>query len=203
MDTLTKRQRTVFGWIQRFIRDNGLPPTVREIGDAFGISPAGAHGHLRALERKGRLRRGKLGARSLELSGAMPVSGTNALRIPIVGRIAAGVPLLAVENIEGYVTIGRDMLRSSTGELFALCVTGDSMIDAGILDGDHVVCRKQAFARDGQIVVALLDDEATLKRFFHQGHGYRLQPENKKMKPIYVDDVTIQGVVKGLVRSVN
>ena len=203
MDTLTQRQRAVLNCVERFIRDHGLPPTVREIGDAFGISPAGAHGHLRALERKGRLRRGKLGARSLEMAGAVPVSGDSALRIPVVGRIAAGGPLLAVENIEGYVTIGRDMLRSNSGELFALCVKGDSMRDAGILDGDTVICRKQAFARDGQIVVALLDDEATLKRFFHQGHGYRLQPENRKMKPIYVDDVTIQGVVKGLVRSVS
>lgn len=205
MKGLTRRQREILEWIRGFIREHGMPPTVREIGDAFGISSAGVFGHLEALQRKGYVRRGKMGARSLEVACMSEQEGTGeSLRLPLVGRVAAGTPVLAVENLEGWVTVGRDMVRPDGSQYFALRVTGDSMEDAGIFEGDCVIVRKQETAEDGDVVVALLDDgEATLKCFYleRKKRRVRLQPANPRWKPIYARDVAIQGVVKGLVRK--
>ncbi len=204
MRELTARQKAILDWVVGFVRQHGLPPTLREIGKAFKISSPGVLGHLRALERKGYVKRGKLGARSLEITG-MPARPTDdSVELPVVGRIAAGVPLLAVENREGTVWVDRRMLGRGSGEHFALRVTGDSMIEDGIFDGDTVVIRKQETADDGDIVVALLDDgEATLKRIYREERRIRLQPANSAMKPIYVRNVVVQGVVKGVFRALN
>ncbi len=205
MKGLTDRQRAVLDWIVEFMREHRLPPTLREIGRAFGISSPGVLGHLRALERKGYVRRGKLGARSLEVTCLPGQGADDSVELPRLGRIAAGVPLLAIENLEGTVRVDRQMLGRGNDEHFALRVTGHSMIEDGILDGDTVIVRKQETARDGDIVVALVEDgyEATLKRFYRQKRRIRLQPSNSAMKPIYVRDVVIQGVVKGVIRTLN
>ena len=197
MKDLTKRQKAILDWIADFMRENGMPPTVREIGREFGISSAGVFGHLRALERKGHLRRGKLGARSLELT-RMPAG--DAAQIPLIGRIAAGLPVFTIENFEGTLTVDRRLLRGG-GTFFALRVRGESMIEAGILDGDVAIVRRQPTAQNSEIVVALIDNEVTLKRFYREGGPIRLEPANARMKPIYPRDLQIQGVVKGLVRE--
>lgn len=201
MRDLTKRQQDILDWIVAFRRKHGMPPTVREIGRDFDISSAGVHGHLKAIERKGYLKRGELGARSLELVDAPPEDQPESGRIPVVGRIVAGEPLLAVENAEGAIRVDESMLHPPNAEFFALHVRGDSMIEAGILDGDYAVVRRQNTARDGEIVVALIDDEATLKRFFREGRRVRLAPANRRMKPIYTSDAVIQGIVTGIVRT--
>ncbi|MHC5057295.1 MAG: transcriptional repressor LexA, partial [Planctomycetota bacterium] len=152
MRELTTRQRAVLDWVVGFVQKHGLPPTLREIGKAFRISSPGVLGHLRALERKGYVKRGKLGARSLEIAGMPARPADNTVELPVVGRIAAGVPLLAVENREGTFRVDRKMLGRGSGEHFALRVTGDSMIEDGIFDGDTVVVRKQETANDGDNV---------------------------------------------------
>ena len=197
MRKLTDRQRTILEWIVAFTRDHDVPPTVREIGREFGISPAGVFGHLKALERKGYLERGKMGPRSIKVTRLADDGNGKPGRIPVLGRIAAGPPLLAVENIEGELDVG-DLF--STRNTFAVSVKGDSMIEAGIFDGDYAVVHQQETADDGDIVVALIEDEATLKRLHHDGGRIRLEPANSQMKPIYADDVVIQGVVTGVVR---
>lgn len=206
MKGLTDRQREILDWIVAFIGENGMPPTVREIAREFGIDPAVAFRHLRALERKGYVRRGKLGARSLEVACMRGEESTDSVRLPLAGRVEAGTPVLAVENIEGSVTVDRSMVGRDAAQYFALRVKGDSMIEAGIYDGDVAVVRKQETAEDGQIVVALTgDDEGTLKRFYldRKKRRVRLQPANSGMKPVYAKDVTIQGVVKGVIRKLN
>lgn len=199
---LTARQTEILEWIQRFAREHGMPPTVREIGEAFGIRSSSVFDLLQALERKGHLRRGDRGARSLILEGqASPSSASHEVRnVPVVGRIAAGRPIEAIEGDRGTVAVNGDLLRGR--EVYALKVGGDSMMEAGILDGDYVIVRKQATADDGDIVVALIEGEATLKRFFREGDGVRLQPENRTMAPIHVTsgEFRIQGKVVGVQR---
>jgi repressor LexA len=202
MKALTDRQQQIIDWVAAFTNEHRMPPTVREIGRAFGISSAGVHDHLKALERKSCLRRGTLGARSLELTG-MPTreSSADVVQLPLVGRIAAGMPVLAEENLSGTVAVERSMLGRGSARHFALRVKGDSMIEAGILDGDIVIMRQQETAENGEIVAALVDeDDGTLKRFYREKGRIRLQPENSSMKPIYSREVAIQGVVKALVR---
>ena len=202
MRATTARQQAILDWIVDFQSEHGMPPTCREIGRAFGIASSSVFGHLRALERKGLLRRGPLGARSLEVAGAEVGGGRGIAVLPEVGRVAAGTPLLAEENIEGMVKVDRLFLRSSkSAKHFILKVAGDSMIEAGILDGDRVIVRQQSTAENGEIVVALIDDEATVKRFYREKRRVRLQPENNKMKPIYAKEVEIQGVVVGVLRT--
>ena len=201
MKGLTDRQRAILDWIVDFTQEHGMPPTLREIGREFGISSPGVLGHLRALERKGYLKRGSLGARSLEITFMNRQVGGDSVRIPKVGRVAAGLPVLAVENIEGSVTVDRSMAPSRSAQYFALQVTGDSMIGDGIYEGDTVIVRKQETAQDGDVIVALIGDEGTLKRFFRQKRRIRLQPSNPRMKPIYTRDVVIQGVVEGVIRK--
>jgi repressor LexA len=205
---LTGRQQEIWDFLVDYVDRHGYPPTVREIGQAVGLaSPSTVHAHLANLERAGLLKRDPTKPRALELSGrrseAEPTSRSgNAL--PLVGEIAAGGPLLAEDNIEEYVDVPE--LVAPGGADFLLRVKGDSMVDAGILDGDYVVVRRQQDAGDGEIVVALAGadetaDEATVKRLFRENGRVRLQPENSTMGPIYADHVQIIGKVVGVFRA--
>ena len=199
---LTKRQRQVLGWIEEFIDEHGMPPTVREIGAHYGIASSSVFDHLKALERKGCLRRGNLGARSLIIEGRRSEGAANAdaVVVPVMGRIAAGVPDYAVEEPSETITVEKRLARGR--ELYALRVEGDSMMDAGILDGDLVIIRKQDTADNGDIVVALIKDESTLKRFYRKQDHVRLEPANHAREPIRVrtDEFRIQGKVIGVQR---
>jgi repressor LexA len=200
MKKLTARQGQIMDWIKGFIDEHGMPPTVREIGAAFEIGSSSVFDHLKALERKGYLRRGDLGARSLILEDANDLRRCEHAEVPVVGRIAAGSPIEAIEDDLGSIPVNKKLLRGHGG--FALRVEGDSMVDAGIHDGDYVIVREQATAEDGDIVVALINDEATLKRFYKGKDGVRLEPANGKMKPIKVTsgDFRIQGKVMAVHR---
>jgi len=197
---LTARQRETLDWVMEFSRNHGMPPTVREIGHAFGIKSSSVFDLLTALERKGYLRRRNRGARSLIVTGSDRRSGIPSADVPIVGRIAAGGPIEAIEDSRGSVQVGNDAIRG--GRLYALKVTGDSMVEAGILDGDYVIVRQQETADDGDIVVALIGSDATLKRFYREKDGVRLDRANSMMGPIYVrsGEFAIQGKVVGVQR---
>jgi repressor LexA len=200
---LQAKQRQILEVIEEAVRQQGYPPTVREIGAAVGLSsPASVQGHLGALETMGYIRRGCAKRRALEVirSGDDRVGfGESGLsHVRLLGRVAAGAPLLAEENTEDFIELP-DYL-SGGGRCFALRVVGTSMVNAGILDGDVVVVREQQNANDGDIVVAMLDDEATVKRFFLEAGQVRLQPENDAMQPIYTQDPRIIGKVTGVLR---
>jgi repressor LexA len=200
-DPLTPRQREILDWVKAFIRDHRMPPTVREIGGAFSIKSSSVFGFLKALERKGYLQRGDLGARSLILTEERRrSSGSNSVEVPVVGRIPAGQPIEAIEDHDGTVAVSRDLLRGH--HAYALKVEGESMVQAGILNGDYVVVRKQETAEDGDIVVALIECEATLKRFYREADGVRLEPANPTMTSIHVmsGEFRIQGKVVGVLR---
>jgi repressor LexA len=213
---LSKRQAEIFDFVVKYAEKHGYPPTVREIGEAVGLaSPSTVHAHLANLERAGLLRRDPTKPRALEVVGrgrrpaagapvAAPVAEPH--RLPLVGEIAAGGPLLAEENVEEYLAVPEPLSRG--GEEFLLRVKGDSMIEAGILEGDYVVVRRQQTARDGEIVVALAGDdeateEATVKRFFREDGRVRLQPENSALDPLFPDHVQILGKVIGVFRSLS
>lgn len=201
---LPERQRLILQVIEDAVKQQGYPPTVREIGAAVGLcSPASVQSHLGSLEAKGYIRRGASKRRALEVvrpTGREPVpfGAPGGAQVPLVGRVAAGMPLLAEENIEESIDIPRFLGGQGC---FALRVTGTSMINAGILDGDIVVVKRQENADDGDIVVALLEDEATLKRFFREADQVRLQPENDSMAPIFTRDPRIVGKVTGVLRK--
>jgi repressor LexA len=197
-ERLTERQRKIYEFIRDKIRNRGYGPTVREIGDAFNIrSPNGVVGHLKALERKGLIKRHRYMSRAIELT-AEPL---HRYGLPLAGEIAAGVLHEAVEQKE-WIDF-REMFDPEDENLFVLRVRGDSMIEDQIADGDYVVVRKQKTARKGQIVVAITDEgEATLKRWIPEKNRIRLEPANAKMKPIYVKNAKIVGVVVGVVRKV-
>ncbi|RKX99716.1 repressor LexA [Candidatus Poribacteria bacterium] len=195
---LTERQREVLDFIKEKIRENGYPPTIREIGERFGISEKGAYDHLRALERKGYIRRRPRKTRAIEVLEPMEEEG-DVIRVPIVGRIAAGEPLFAQENLEGELPLPRELFGD--GELFALRVRGESMVEDGIFDGDYVIVRRQSHAEPGDIVVALIGDEATIKRFYRERGRIKLVPANSSMKAIYVTEAQIQGKVIGVIRK--
>jgi repressor LexA len=212
---LTKRQQEIFDFIKRYSAKHGYPPTVRDIGKAVGLaSSSTVHAHLANLEKLGLLRRDPSKPRALELldkassavSGAVEDAVDNVRSLvrpaglPLVGAVAAGQPILAEENIEDYVEVP-PVAGGDQGE-YVLRVRGESMKDAGILEGDYVVVRKQENATDGDIVVALVGEEATVKRFFREPDHIRLQPENATMEPIRSKDVRIMGRVVGLFRSV-
>jgi repressor LexA len=207
---LTARQQQIWDFLVEYVDGHGYPPTVREIGEAVGLaSPSTVHAHLANLERAGLLRRDPTKPRALELARTRRVERApevpgDARRLPLLGEIAAGGPLLADQNIEEYLAVPEPLSRG--GEEFLLRVKGDSMIEAGILDGDIVVVRRQQDARDGDIVVALagddeLADEATVKRFFRESERIRLQPENSALEPIYAAHVQILGKVTGVFRA--
>lgn len=192
---MTERQKKILDFIYEFARENGYPPTIRQIGEHFGIrSPNGVADHLKALERKGEIRLAAGLARGIELLGR-PEAG-----IPLVGRIAAGEPILAAQNIEDHITIER--MFPVDGKCFALRVKGRSMTGDGINDGDIVVVRPQRTAQNGEIVVALLGDEATVKRFHREGRRFRLQPSNPDYDAIYAAEVEICGKVIGVIRTI-
>jgi len=201
MKELTPRQRETLVWVKAFIRDHGMPPTVREIGDAFGIRSSSVFHLLKELERKGYIERGDMGARSLIVKGRKHAP-SRCEDVPIVGRIPAGCPVEAIEHDAGTLHVNKELLRGHGG--FALQVVGDSMVEAGILDGDYVIVRKQETAEDGDVVVALIEDEATLKRFYRDGDGVRLEPANSRMQPFHVrtGDFRIQGKVVGVQRHI-
>ena len=199
---LTDRQRQILDFIRSEVHRRGFPPSVREIGEAVGLSSSSTvHSHLAALEDKGFLRRDPSKPRALEVLDYRDTDRAidyDAVRaVPLVGQVAAGAPLLAAENIEATMSLPVEMADEST---FILRVRGDSMIEAGILDGDFVVVRQQNTASDGDIVVALIEDDATVKRFFKEVDRVRLQPENAALDPIYARDVTILGKVVALFR---
>jgi len=202
---LTARQRSVYAFIAKAMRERGYPPTVREIGEHFKMKSTGSvRDHLAALERKGCIRRVPNTSRGIELLNPDDRPGANAARVPLVGQIAAGTPLLAEENLEDTLTVDRRAVGRDDN-VFALRVTGESMRDAGILDGDIVLVRQQPDAHNGDIVAVLINDEATVKRLFREGSHVRLQPANDEFEPIIVTpeagEFTILGKVVGLTRS--
>jgi repressor LexA len=199
---LTKRQREIFDFVKTYVGEHGYPPTVRDIGQAIGLtSSSTVHAHLGNLEKLGLLRRDPTKPRAIEVlvDKAKQVVAPGGL--PVVGQVAAGAPVLADENIEEYVPVP-GIAGGDEGE-FVLRVKGDSMKDAGILEGDHVIVRRQEAASNGDIVVALVDDEATVKRFFREKDHVRLQPENAALQPILTRDVQLVGRVVGVCRRVS
>jgi repressor LexA len=197
---LTKRQREIFDFIKRYSATHGYPPTVRDIGKAIGLtSSSTVHAHLANLEKLGLLRRDPTKPRAMEIlekaKRAVMPSG-----LPLVGRVAAGQPILADENIEEHLDVP-SVAGGDEGD-YVLRVAGDSMKNAGILEGDYVVVHQQDTAQDGDIVVALLEDEATVKRFFKESDHVRLQPENEALDPILTRDVHVLGRVVGVFRRV-
>ena len=227
-DALTERQREILDFITSSITERGYPPTLREIGEHFGIrSTNGVNDHLKALEKKGHLRREDLKSRAMRPTSmmgevipferkiargslgnvtALPSSDGDMLDIPILGKVAAGQPILAVENVQDTVKIDRVLVGGHT-EVFGLRIVGESMIEDGILDGDYVFVKKTASARTGEIVVAMIDGEATVKRYFPEGDRIRFQPANSNMSPIIVrradfKQVDIIGVVVGVYRKI-
>jgi repressor LexA len=199
---LTKRQQEIFDFIKRYCEQNGYPPTVRDIGRAVGLaSSSTVHAHLANLEKLGLLRRDPTKPRAMELLGRAGTMMREAVRpgLPLLGHVAAGEPILAEENVEEYIETP-PACGGDSGE-YLLRVRGESMKNVGILDGDLVVVRPQQTATDGEIIVALVEDEATVKRFFREGDHIRLQPENEGMDPILVRDVNVLGRVVGLMRS--
>ncbi len=206
---LTKRQQEIFDFIKRYAAEHGYPPTVRDIGKAVGLaSSSTVHAHLSNLERIGMLRRDPSKPRAIEMLDRAVDTVTAPIRsalgvesgLPLVGQVAAGQPILAEENIEEYIPVP-ELAGGEDGE-YILRVKGDSMVDAGMLEGDYVVVRTQDTAEDGEIVVAMVGEEATVKRFFREKDHVRLQPENTTMEPIRSKDVKVLGRVVGLFRSV-
>ena len=197
---LSGKQLEVLEFIKSELFKKGYPPSVREICEAVGLkSTSTVHGHLERLERKGLIRRNPTKPRAIEVLDSSPLSiARDMVEVPIVGRVTAGQPILAVENIEDTFPLPADFLRGD--DSFILTVRGESMIEAGILDGDYVVVKQQNYANNGDIVVALIEDEATVKRFYKEKDHIRLQPENSLMEPILVQDVTILGKVTGVFR---
>ena len=208
---LNKRERAILKFIEKQIRDKGYPPSVREIGKAVGLSStATVHGYLAKLTKKGYIKKEDQKGRTLKvLKGGLIDSGKSSPKplyngkelvdVPVVGKITAGAPILAVENVTDTFPIPIDFVGNS--ESFMLTVRGESMIEAGILDGDYILVKRQDSARNGQIVVALIEDEATVKTFYKEKSFIRLQPENSSMDPIIVQDCKILGVVGGVFRK--
>jgi repressor LexA len=199
---LTKRQQEIFEFVKRYVGEHGYPPTVRDIGKAIGLtSSSTVHAHLANLEKLGLLKRDPTKPRALEVLVDKARSAVSPGGLPLVGQVAAGSPVLADENIEEYVPVP-GIAGGDEGE-FVLKVKGDSMVNAGILEGDHVIVRKQDTAENGEIVVALVGEEATVKRFFREEQHVRLQPENEALEPILTRDVRLLGRVVGVCRRVS
>jgi repressor LexA len=206
-EELTERQQQVLDVIARWLREHQVPPSVRELGKALGLSSVRAvTDHLQALERKGYIERLKGSARTIRLlTEEVQQMWEATVRIPVLGRIAAGEPLLATQYVEDYLTVGESLTRGGGADCFALSVKGDSMVGAGIYDGDYVIVRRQSTAQNGEIIAALLDEEATVKRFESHGSRILLKPENPRLSPIAVEagsvDFRILGKVIAVLRS--
>jgi repressor LexA len=201
MKDLTQKQKQILEFITNFVKEKNYPPSIREIADHFQITPKGAYDHLKAIEKKGFIKTEKNRSRAIELVKTNTDVDFDMIKIPLVGRVAAGVPILAEENIEEYLTFPRSMIpANSERDIFALRVTGDSMIDAKINDGDIAIIKKTSTAENGDIVVALIDDEATLKYFYKEKDHIRLEPANAKYKPIITKNAIIIGKLIGLYR---
>ncbi len=201
MSTLTKRQQEIFEFVRTYASQHGYPPTVRDIGKAIGLtSSSTVHAHLANLEKLGLLKRDPTKPRAIEVLVDRAKAAVAPAGLPLVGQVAAGQPVLADENIEEYVPVPQ-IAGGDEGE-FVLRVRGDSMKDAGIFEDDYVVVRPQETATNGEIVVAMLEGEATVKRFFKERNRVRLQPENDALEPIYARDVDIVGRVVGVCRRV-
>lgn len=201
---LTARQRQILDFIKQEVRRKGYPPSVREIGEAVGLSSSSTvHGHLARLEEKKMIRRDPTKPRAIEVLGddSLYPSRQPVAMVPLVGKVTAGQPILAVENIEDHFPLPQSVVKDDT--VFMLTVRGDSMIEAGIHDGDKVIVRQQSTAENGDIVLALLGEEATVKRFFRERDHIRLQPENNRLEPIRAKDVQVLGKVIGLFREVH
>ena len=205
MDSLSKRQQQIYNFIESYIEQKGFGPTVREICEAVNLSsPSTVHVHLKTLEDKGYIVRDSLKSRSIALphKEETQTHGSAAYEnsLPVVGRVAAGEPILAKQNIENTLTLPTELVGDSAS--FILSVHGDSMIEAGINDGDYVVVKEQQVANNGEIIVALIEDGATVKRFYKEADHIRLQPENSSMEPIIVRDCAIVGKVVAVMRRV-
>lgn len=213
---LSKRQQSIYEYICSYTKDHGYPPSVREIGSAVGLaSPSTVHMHLKALEEKGYIKRDSKKPRTIEVvpeESAASDHGTkrvdvhedvdkNVIQLPLVGRVAAGLPILAEQNVEEVLTLPTSIVGDASS--FILRVRGQSMINAGIFDGDYIVVKEEHEAHNGEIVVALIDDSATVKTFYKEDGHVRLQPENDAMEPIYADNPTILGRVTALIRSIS
>lgn len=209
MNKLSSRQQAILDYIQREVREKGYPPSVREIGEAVGLaSSSTVHGHLARLEKKGYIRRDPTKPRAIELlvrEETETVSSTlsDMVMVPLVGKVTAGEPITAIENIDEYYPLPRRLMKSDDDQLFLLTIQGNSMINAGILDGDYVVVRQQRTANNGEIVVAMTNEgEATVKRFYKESDHIRLQPENDELEPIRLPQVSVLGKVVSLIREI-
>ncbi|MEY9969725.1 repressor LexA [Lysinibacillus sp. RC46] len=205
MKKVSKRQEAILDFIKEEVRAKGYPPSVREIGEAVGLaSSSTVHGHLARLEQKGLIRRDPTKPRAIEiLEPEDSIQKQHVIHVPLVGKVTAGSPITAVENIDEYFPLP-DIYGTSEDQLFMLEIMGESMIEAGILDGDLVIVKQKSTADNGDIVVAMTEEnEATVKRFFKEKSHFRLQPENSTMEPIIVDQVSILGHVVGLYRRVH
>ena len=209
---LGKRQLAIYDFIRSYSDEHGYPPSVREIGAAVGLaSPSTVHMHLKVLEEQGLIKRDSKKPRTIEVMDKgedpdQPLASVtqdvdrDVMRLPLVGRVAAGTPILAEQNIEDTLSLPTSIVGDASS--FILRVRGESMIKAGIFDGDYIVVKEQHDAHDGEIVVALIDDSATVKTFYRERDRIRLPPENDSMEPIYVDDPVILGRVTALIRSI-
>lgn len=195
VEKLSATQRRIFDFIKSTIEDRGIAPSVREIGSALGMkSTSTVQYHLNALDEKGYILRDANMKRTIRIAGA----GSKTSLVPLVGTVTAGKPILAIESVEDYIPVS---IKSSSKKLFALKIIGDSMINAGILDGDVVIVESTPVATNGEIVVALIDNEATVKRFYKENGHFRLQPENDIYEPIIIDELTVLGRVKMVIRN--
>ncbi|MCL2764684.1 MAG: transcriptional repressor LexA [Treponema sp.] len=199
MKELTDRQKQVLSFIADYIKSHSYPPTVREIADHYSISVKGAHDHITALRKKGHLKLADKRPRTMGLTHKRP-EDADMMEIPLLGSVAAGVPLLAEENFDGNVLMHRSMLKKNK-KYFALKVKGDSMSGAGILEGDTAIIEKQSTVRNGEIAVAVIDEAVTLKRFYKESTRIKLQAENPAYKPMYSQDVKILGRLFTIIRS--
>jgi len=200
MKELTERQKDVLSFIADYLKSHSYPPTIREIADYYSISVKGAHDHITALKKKGYIRQADKRPRTMELTGTRLEDNSTLVEIPVLGSVAAGVPLLAEENLDGNIILHRSMIKKNK-KYFALKVKGDSMSGAGILEGDTAIIEKQSTVRNGEIAVALIDEAITLKRFYKESTRIKLQAENPAFKPIYSQDVKILGRLSGIIRT--
>lgn len=197
---INDNQEMILDFIKQMVIEKGYPPSVREICRGVGIkSTSTVHGHLEKLEKAGLIRKDPTKPRAIEiLDETTHLSKKELVNVPIIGKVTAGQPILAVENIEDTFPLPAEYLQNS--DVFMLAVTGESMVEAGILDGDYVIVKQQSYAENGDAVVALIEDEATIKTFYKESDHIRLQPENSSMEPIIVRDILILGKVIGVIR---